>query len=267
LATVAIGSLAVLGAAPVAAGEPVTCNYDSTSHGVRVDLYGDNTSVELKRDVSGHITYGGIWCGGVATVTNTDTVLVIGVAEDQQVQINLSLGGFKPGFTNEAGKSDEIEFTINLGTGSQDKVVITGDDLVQNIVLGQGNTQFGIVRRMNLNAGEGTGVDSDVAMIGVEDTTVYGLGGNDKVRARGAYGTGPDAFGLPLYVYAGEGNDEVRGGSAGDHLFAIDGNDKVWGHEGPDYLYLEDGVQGNDFGRGGRGKDFCFKDPQDDCVN
>jgi RTX calcium-binding nonapeptide repeat (4 copies) len=247
--------------AVVAASGTATCDYNATSHEVTVAITGD-VMPYLGRDTAGHITLNNAWCDNAATVTNTDSVIVTGDVASQGISIGLANKGFKPGRTDEAGKSDEIEFTINLGGGTMDTLTFVGTDAVNKIDLGQNNSQFGIVRRINLNAGETTGIDSDVAVINVEKVTVITYGGNDVVRARGKAGTGPDAFSLPLWVYGGPGDDIIKGGEAADHLYGDQGKDKVWGFGNGDSVVLNDG-EGGDVGYGGAGIDDCIYDPGD----
>jgi hypothetical protein len=222
----------------MAAGS-IECNYDATYHQATVTLAGD-VEPYLARDVAGHITLNGSWCGYAATVTNTDSITVIGDATSQGVELVLANGGFKPGRTNEPGKSDEIEFTVNLGAGAADEIRIIGSDAADKIDIGQGPTQFGIVRRINLNAGESTGVDSDVAMVNVEKVMVFANGGNDVIRARGKAGTGPDAL----------------------NLIGDEGKDTMWGYGTGDSIYMNDGALG-DVGYGGDGIDDSIYDPGD----
>jgi hypothetical protein len=253
-ATVAIPS-------PVAAAGSATCDYNSTYHEVTVAITGE-VAPYLSHDGAGHITLNNTWCDGVATVTNTDSIVITGDVASQGISIGLGTKGFRPGRTDEAGKSDEIEFTINLGGGSADAITFVGSDNVDKIDLGQNNSQFGIVRRVNLNAAESTGIDSDVAVINVEKVTVITYGANDVVRARGKAGTGPDAFSLPLWVYGGPGDDIIKGGEAADHLYGDQGKDKIWGFGTGDSIVLNDG-EGGDIGYGGDGVDDCIYDPGD----
>src|SRR5262245_16988776 len=108
----------------VAAGEPATCSFSSATHTVTITV-APGTDPPISRDDAGHINVNGVWCGG-ATVTNTDLIEATGGDGLQGVNIDLGHGGFKPGRTNEAGKSDEIEFRINLGGGIGDNVHIIG---------------------------------------------------------------------------------------------------------------------------------------------
>jgi Ca2+-binding RTX toxin-like protein len=265
-----VGAVALLmsasfgSAAAVSPAVAVSCTYDAANHKVTLAMTGDSSvATHLARDVDGHITVENNWCGA-ATVTNTDSILVTGDSGNQTLWIVLRNGGFKPGFTNEPGKSDEIEITVTLGGGTNDTIQVSGDDAGQNFRLGQVNSQLGLIRQMNLNAGESTGVDADLLMLGIERTFIYGEGGPDRISGQGGAGTG-DPFGAALSIYGNKGNDWIEGGSGPDSLTGNEGKDKVWGKAGKDKIYLNDNVPGNDYGRGGKGADYCIADPQDDC--
>jgi len=249
-------------ASPVAAVSGATCVYDGPTHQIQVTLVGD-VGPYLGRDVAGHITMNGQWCDNAATVTNTDHITVTGDAESQSVQIDLANKGFKPGYTNEPGKTDEIEFTINLRGGNMDQVVINGSEQADKVDLGEiYNNHFGLLRQINLNAGETRGIDSDVTMLNVERVNINVHGGNDRVRGRGKAGTGGHPITLPLYVYGGPGNDIIKGGDAADQLHGDEGLDKIWGFGTGDSIFMNDG-QGGDIGYGGGGVDHAIYDPGD----
>jgi len=254
----AVAALVVAIPAPVAAAG-ATCTYSAADHKVTVALTGA-TNPYVYRAPSGAITLGGNYCGA-ATLTNTDTIVVTGDAQPQIFNISLSLGAFSPGFTNEAGTSDEIEWTVNLG-GGEDTLVTIGNDNVNKFVFGQDNSQLVPLRKVNLNAGEGSGIDGDVTITNVEKITVWGLGGNDSIRARGKVGTGPNAFSLPMLVYGGNGADIIKGGEAQDRLYGDAGKDKVWGFGTGDFIHLNEGVAGDE-GYGGAGNDAIYVDPGD----
>ena len=95
----------------------------------------------------------------------------------------LANGGFDPGFTNEPGTSDEIEFAIDIGVYSI--VGIDGTAGNQKIDFGQGAGALAGVSRINLNAGETTGIDSDVSITNVSSLWVDGNAGSDRIRAQG----------------------------------------------------------------------------------
>jgi hypothetical protein len=135
LGAIALLVSASLGSSTVSAtSASFSCSYDSALHRVTVSLTGDSgfNGVHLGRDLAGHINLENAWCGSAATVTNTDLIVVTGDAGKQSLWISLSGGGFRPGFSNETGTSNEIEFTVNLKGGDQDVIQIVGDDSVDN---------------------------------------------------------------------------------------------------------------------------------------
>ena len=255
---VAAAALVVAIPSPVAAA--ATCQYTAADHKVTLSITGASTNTALYRVAGGAITLNGYYCGA-ATLTNTDTIVVTGDAQSQVLIITLALGAFTPGFTNEAGSSDEIEITVNLGGGT-DTLRIVGNDNVNKFVFGQDNSKAGTPRKVNLNAGEGTGIDGDLTVSNVENITVYGQGGNDVIRARGKSGTGPNPFSLPLLVYGGAGADTIKGGDAQDRLYGEGGKDEIWGYGTGDFIHLDDGAPG-DKGYGGAGVDLAYIDAGD----
>jgi RTX calcium-binding nonapeptide repeat (4 copies) len=254
-----IVALAAMIAIPSPVAASLGCSYDPTTHRMTVSIGGPN-SYDLTRNTIGQILIDGSGCG--ATVTNTDLIVVNGDAGSQGIGIDLNNGGFSPGFTDEPGTSDEIEFAIKLGGGNADEVTIIGTDNVDRIDLGQTATARGVVQRINLNSGETTGIDWDVAMIGVEKVTVKGNKGADVIRARGQADSGPNPFGLPLVIRGGSGDDIIKGGDAGDQLWGDAGKDQIWGYGGADTIRMDDGT-GGDVGYGGTGADTVMKDAGD----
>lgn len=247
-------------ASPFAVTAAATCQYSAVDHKVSLTLTGAVTNAFVYRSAGALITLNGYQCGA-ATLTNTNTIAVTGDDQPQELAIALYFGAFTPGFTDEAGTSDEIEFTINLGGGT-DTVRVIGNDNVNKLVFGQDNSQAGTPRKINLNAGESTGIDGDVTMTNVENITVYGQGGNDVIRAQGKTGAGPDPLTLPMLVHGGPGADVIKGGNAGDRIYGEAGNDEVWGFGTGDFIHLDDGAPG-DKGYGGAGIDLAYIDPGD----
>jgi hypothetical protein len=260
-----ISGMAVAAPSPAAAGVAfATCEYDSYFHQVKATLTGDQTT-HMWRDTAGKIWLEGIWCGGAATAANTDHIVITGDGGNQIVNLLLLHGGFKPGFTDEPRRTDEIEFTIALGGGTSDALQITGTNAIQKIDIGQMDfPPSGTAALINLNAAETKSVDTDVLLYETELISIDLKGGNDVVRAQGNASKGINPLGVPLYVYGGNGNDTIKGGSNDDHLYGGLGVDKIWGYGGDDYIDLFDGVAG-DIGNGGDGTDSCTHDLTDTC--
>jgi hypothetical protein len=244
----------------------VTCDYTRSDHRVKVTMTGWSDTMIL-RTGTGHIKVGGIWCDGVATVTNTNTILVTGDSAGQVVHLSLRNGGFRPGRTDEAGGSDEIEITLSLDGSSQDQLVVEGTSGNQWIVLGRRDTIFGTVRDINLNAGETKGIDPDVFLIGVELVNVWLFGGDDRAigSPENGYGNVGDPIDLPLTLDGGDGHDALWGGTASDLIDAGSGNDHADGYLSPDIIDLVDGVPQNDVAYLDA-DDTCFGDFADYCV-
>jgi Ca2+-binding RTX toxin-like protein len=247
----------------VTAAGSVSCDYAGQTHKVTVQMTGD-IGTRIKRTSDGHILVAGIWCDGKATVSNTDTIVVIGDAGTQVLNLSLALGGFKPGFTNETGTSDEIEISVSFGAGASDQVVVEGTDGDEWIHFGRINTQFGTFREINLNAGESSGLDADVFLGGVEKASVLAYGGWDNIHGDGGYGTGQD-YDLPLVIFGGDGDDTMHGGTANDTFYAGNGWDQVYGSLGSDYMNMQDNLESGDHANGGPGNDTCVVDEGEFC--
>ncbi len=145
----AVSSLAiymVLVALP--AGAAVACNFAAGVASVTLNAGSDAVTVSVNGTAIQTNSGGGAANCGVATTANTDTIDVAAVAladqENQSLTIDLSGGPFAPGLTDEAGATDEIEFTVNLGAGN-DTVTVAGSAGADTIVVGAGG--------INLNAG------------------------------------------------------------------------------------------------------------------
>ena len=247
----------------VSAGNAIDCVYTDSNHKLKVTANFDNTNVELERSTSGAILINGFPCGGSPTVTNTDSVVILAGAGHQVVSIFVGGGGFKPGFTDEPGTSDEIEISVSLG-GDTDTFAIIGDNTARGdkVVMGK-SSGFAVQGRINLNPGESSGIDGDVTLIlGIEDVFMFGRDGTDTLSADGGSGTGsPVEF--PVIISGGKGGDTLTGGNAADHIEGGTGPDIIKGGAGPDVLNSADGTNGNDEVFGGSGVDACTIDPGD----
>lgn len=218
----------------------------------------------IERDDAGHIKVNGSNCGA-ATVTNIDTISVFGDRAAQEVEIHIGHGGFKPGLTNEPGSSDEIEIYLYLGAGGN-PLRIYGSAQADNIRLGYGPAEPHLPR-INLNAGETTGIDADVFSSTATGVYLIAGAGADTISAAGAAGTG-DPYQLPVKVHGLAGADVITGGNGPDYLLGDDGPDTLRGGAGDDDLESDDGVAGNDVVNGGPGTgDFCTVDVGDTVTN
>ena len=261
-ALVVVPMLLSLAATHANAGDAATCEYIASNHRVKVIV---NSSADIKRTIGDHIAVNGVWCGRVATVYNTDSIVVLGGANSQVVGVRLDYGGFTPGFTDEPGSSDEIEISVSLG-GDNDTLQIFGGGFGNNIVIGK-SSGFAVKGKLNLNPNETSGVDADLTVIiGVEQVMVFAEGGQDVVSAMGGSGTGDPADFL-VFLDGGDGGDALTGGAVKDLIAGGDGADVIKGGPGPDDLNSVDGVHGNDAIFGGNGSDSCSYDVGDTLTS
>lgn len=217
-------------------------------------------------------------CAG-ATTSSTLVLSVWDLSSGNvSVTIDLSGGPFAPGFDDEPGDSDEIEWAIRLGGGSGDRLLIRGTPGPDEWTFGRDG--------FNLNPAEegfGTGSDFDndaVAFSGVNLVVMHGLGGLDGLRATGGVGTGgPLSVRTALLghgsmdvleggaardrIKGGPGGDEISGGAAGDVLLGGIGGDEIAGGPGADSIRGGSGDDnlfgnaGSDTLSGGPGMDWC----------
>jgi hypothetical protein len=204
--------------------------------------------VTISRGAGRQIIVDGHWCG--ATVDNIDGIRIRGGDGDQEVRIDLSGGGFAPGASFEPGTDPEIEFSVDLGGGTGDRLTVVGgpgDDAVEF-------TDTTV--RLN------TVGDLDVGTAGVELRDFFGNDGNDLAlgdagASRFDGGSGDDLLegraGKDRLI-GGKGRDRLLGGAGKDRLAGGKGRDKLVGGAGKDRLI---GGKGRDKLLGGSGKDRC----------
>ena len=111
--------------------------------------------------------------------------------------------------------------------------------------------------------------DANVFLSGGGNDVVFGLGGNDTIRAGSGndYISGDDGDDTIYgeagndYLYGGDGVDIIEGGTGNDVINGSDGNDTLRGGDGHDVLYGRgdddtlEGGDGNDYLHGGDGDD------------
>jgi Ca2+-binding RTX toxin-like protein len=209
----ALASLGLL-AATAPAEAAAVCAFDQPTGVVTVTLAASETAL-ISRLGDGTITLDAVACD-VATVTNTDTVLVSGAGPADEVTIDLSGGPFAPGLTAETdGGTSEIEFIADLGGGSPPgKLHVTAGTGPDRITVGSGG--------INLNADEAV-ADSDVAVPSSVFIDVDGGSGDDVLSVAGGAGTGSAASGVSLK--GGDGDDILAGANGGDDLSGDNGTD------------------------------------------
>ena len=229
---------------------------------------------------------------GSATNTNTDQIVVNNASPIQRlasifyIQIPEAgvVGPNGPGFTNEPGSSDEIEWTFNYGPGGRvgiSPLVSTSDPGSPMDVRLGGN-------QVNLNAAETDGIDADVTLNGVTGLLIYGSDYTDRILATGGAGTPSAPVTIPMEVetelvydvypdsdtiVTGSGNDLVSAGNHPDVIFTGPGKDSVRGGGGDDLIVggpgkdLLQGLAGSDQIFGGHQNDRLLGGPDPDRLN
>ncbi len=197
------------------------CTYDPTTKTVRLDVDPDQRALYVSE---GWIHTDKASCG-VASVTNTDAISVIGHSGDDALVIELDGERFAPGATAEAASS-EIELSVDLGGGSN-TLTISGSSDADAIVAGAGG--------INLNPGEETASpDADVSVGSpLASLQLFGNDGDDAISAAGGAGTGL-AFAGSATLSGHGGDDELTGGSGPDRLNGGEDDDTLVGGAGID---------------------------------
>lgn len=219
---------------------------------------------------------------GSATNTNTDQVVVNNASSTQRADgifyIQIPEAGVDgpngPGFTNEPGSSDEIEFTFNYGPGGRVAIspLVSTADPGSPVHLALGGNQI------NLNADEVDGIDPDVTLNGVTGVLIYGSDHADRILGGGGSGTPATPFAIPMEVetelvldvdpdndtiVTGSANDLVNTGNHSDVIFTGAGKDSVRGGAGDDLIV---GGPGKDYLQGLAGSDLIFGGHQNDRL-
>lgn len=263
VAAVAGSVLPMVGGAADAATS-VTCTFEDATGIVRIDVKGFESSVVLSSSMDERLLVNSDLCtaadGTIADFFNISRVVVRGGSSEQAAVIDLGGGNFGPGRGEEPGGSDEIEFDIALGEGS---------DYLEIRAYGGGSTVRAGTKEgehlLNLNATEKLGVDADASVRAVEMVAFEGGSGDDRFLGTGGRGTG-DAFRgrLTLSDFVG-GDDRFTGGSAGDTIYDSIGNDtdRLRGGAGRDNLSSYDQDVAKDVIDGQGGTDTCQYDATD----
>jgi Ca2+-binding RTX toxin-like protein len=208
-------------AAPVSAHAAVSCVFGGGTATVSMSAAGDSGSLAVGTGANaGRIMVGAAACGA-ATVTNTDTIVVNGNTGAETITIDLSGGPFGPGVAVEGSGTSEIEFAIDLSTGVQDRLTVTGTSGAESVGLG--------TLGANLNGDN----DVDATLTGVELGTVNASDGADLVSGAGGAVTG-SATSLLLTVTGDAGNDTLTGGTGDDTITGGTGNNVLSGGGGDD---------------------------------
>jgi Ca2+-binding RTX toxin-like protein len=266
IAGAAVLAMLVVRATPARA-DSVTCAYDSDTKTVTVEVTPSNDfAPDVDVDPSGNIYTSDaddtdiVDCGS-ATVTNTDTVSITNASTTTSVgpfYVNLTVP-FAPGFTDEAGSSDEIEFAVDFGPAGGVVSFVFGPEPM-NVTAG-GN-------KVNLNAAESDGIDADVTLANA-DLVLHGTEFADTVDAGGGGAGVPNA---PLQTdtelygdsIVESSPDVLIGGDGRDVVYSEGGDDRIAGGRGNDELH---GGAGLDQIDGGPGKDEIAAGGGDDAID
>lgn len=263
-----VRALCVIAFAVLAFAAPARAAFDTCQHsGDEVTAtFGSGTTGTLA--VSGtQIRADGAQCGGTATVNNVDKIIVNGDAGDETLTIDLAGGPFAPGAFNESGVSDEIEIEVHLQSNFPlgPDILILGTTGVDTITLGAVDNTLGSPTRVNLNANEADGIDSDVISDQDDEVEIRGLAGNDVLDAGGGEGVP----GVAIFGDLSGGNDGdtltighlVNGfpGAGSDTIKTVTDGFGVLSYNtsgtGPIELTLQDGTGGAPGGGTAVGKD------------
>ena len=247
-----------------------TCAFNATKHTVNVSMTGVETSARISRSSDDRLLVNADLCesslGKAATVYNTRVVRVTGSDGEQSVNLDLYSGDLAPGFGDEAGTSDEIEVVLKLGSGI-DVVHLTAGDTATDVRAG---TKRDNISRLNLNAGEATGVDADVTMRSVESVIFHGGMMNDRFIGSGGIGTGKMLAVRTVLIDELGGNDMLVGGRANDSITdntAVVDSDTLRGGPGADYISVYDPDTTGDLVDAGPGADTCAFNAPDVVLN
>jgi Ca2+-binding RTX toxin-like protein len=195
---------------------------------------------------------GGTQCDGVATVNNTDTILIIGTAGDEILDIDLRNGAFGPGVDVEGSGTSEIEWSVQLGSGS-DVLGIDSPGATNTFMLGQSGGDYSV----NLNADDDADITvetSGYAPAAGPSFVVSSGAGDDVISCGGDAVTG-DPITSSCSIYAIGGNDTLIGSAGSDTIDAGNGDDIINSGAGDDYSVSP-----------GRGSDTVNLGPGSDVV-
>jgi uncharacterized delta-60 repeat protein len=142
-----------------------------------------------------------------------------------------------------------------------------GQDGNDRLIAGAGNDYlYGGKGDDILNGGDGIDSVNESADVNfsLTDTQLSGLGNDSLINIERVTLTGGishntlDASSFTIgsvYLYGGNGNDSLLGGSNNDYLYGQNDSDRLIGNAGNDYLY---GGAGDDILIGGAGNDFLY---------
>ena len=145
---------------------------------------GDSASIAVGTGANaGRIMVGVAACGSpaIATVANTDTIVVNGTTGAETVTIDLSGGQFAPGARWRAPGSSEIEFVVDLSRAYTTGSPYVGGGQADTIVLGASGAES--ERRQRHRRRRLTGVE--LGTVTGSDGDDFFSGGGDARHRRG----------------------------------------------------------------------------------
>jgi len=211
-----------------------TCSYNFNTRVLTVAVNGLAATVDS--DPMGDVTLNGVYC---MDPDQFDTINVVGGALADKVTFS---GRFMPGLAYESDY-DEIEINVDLGAGN---------DTVSVKMTASYDVAFFQADGLSVNNDS----DTDIVMTGVETAKVYGLGGQDILMANGLVSSA-----MKVYLYGGNGDDQLYGSPYADYLYGDANNDYIEGGAGNDIIYDGNGIDwmlgqdGNDRFEQGASKD------------
>jgi Ca2+-binding RTX toxin-like protein len=261
LSTFALLSLLFSLALPLApAAAAAACTYNAGTHTISVTLAaGDQTTIQM---ATAKIKVGALFClDGVteATPTNTDTINITGSTANELVTI-IRPTDFAPGFDAAEAGSAEIEWNIDLGSGTTDQVWLVGaeaDGPADYIRFGNDG--------INTVGDEAAPLDVDIVTTNVEMYSFHLVGGDDIFDGTSSGVVGSTHASRFVTVLGGDGNDAATGSNTGSSLYGDAGDDDLTGGTAQDGLH---GGSGSDDMFGGGGNDsFVDGSPETDTMS
>ncbi|MCU7840773.1 MAG: type I secretion C-terminal target domain-containing protein [Candidatus Thiodiazotropha sp. (ex Troendleina suluensis)] len=146
---------------------------------------------------------------------------------------------------------NNTDLLIDIDTGTQTGSITIEDQFfstsgkVELIEFDDASTYDLVNQNYTLNGTSGNDNLDGVTSGGLDDDTIYGLGGNDNIDGKGGDDT----------LYGGDGNDDIYGAADADTIYGDAGDDILEGGAGDDALY---GGTGNDTFIGNSGNDSFY---------
>ncbi|MEE2738036.1 MAG: calcium-binding protein, partial [Planctomycetota bacterium] len=213
----------------------------------------DNDVIDVSIDPDGALLLNDIEIAGAPTTSNTDGIVIVAGAGDDQITLDQSSGALAPGATSETAGESEIEVTVDAGAGN-DALTLRGQD-------GEADTMKPSGSAVDINGDN----DGDVTLIALEEIGLFGGGENDSISLTGWTAADASAVGIvKISVDGGAGDDVLRGGDLGSvTLVGGDGADNIRGGEAAEEIY---GGDGDDTLNGMGGQDSLYGEAGSDVI-